>query len=77
MFGKQTVKTASPLKMSQFEPMIDVDQLAAQTGMSKPFIMKARYHYNLPHYKLGGTLRFRLSEVAEWVKQRKASTATA
>lgn len=54
------------------EKLIDAFELANITGLTVSFIRKAKDEYELPHYKLGHSLRFRISEVEEWISERSA-----
>ncbi|CAJ0781093.1 hypothetical protein LMG18090_01275 [Ralstonia mannitolilytica] len=51
------------------EPMIDAKQAAA--ALRLPYYWFAdhnmRARYRIPHYLLGGLVRYRLSELAAWV----------
>ncbi len=59
----------------EFEIMVNSEEVAKQLSLSPQFIKKARKTLGLPHYKIGGSVRFRLSEVDAWLKQRKAKAS--
>jgi predicted DNA-binding transcriptional regulator AlpA len=60
----------SDKKPDSFESLIDTEKLVELTGMGKTFIDSARVNLGLPHYKLGRSVRYRLSEVNRWLKER-------
>lgn len=60
----------STKKIDEFEVLIDTEALARLTGMGETFIVSARSNLGLPHYKLGRSIRYRLSEVNRWLKER-------
>lgn len=55
------------------EKLLTKKELAAATGLTVSFIEKARRRLDLPCYKLGGLVRFKLSEYELWLKQRKTA----
>lgn len=56
------------------EKLLSTRELAEATGLTMPFIEKARRRLDLPFYKLGGIVRFKLSEFEVWLKQRKSAS---
>ena len=54
------------------ESFIDVDDLAEFLKIKK----RTTYHFvttqDVPHYRVGRLLRFKLSEVEEWMNKNKA-----
>lgn len=56
----------------QQEPFIDVADLANFLKVKK----RTAYHIvatlNMPHYRVGRLIRFKLSEVVEWMNKNKA-----
>lgn len=56
------------------EPMIDAKQAAA--ALRLPYYWFAdhamRTRYRIPHYLLGGLVRYRLSELSEWAARSSA-----
>lgn len=48
--------------------LVTVEELAARISFSTSWIYEARRSKYLPHYKVGGHLRFSESEVAEWLQ---------
>lgn len=57
---------------STHEPLVNYGQLATETGLTVAFLKKAKMDYELPHYKVGKLVRFRVSEVMRWLEARKA-----
>lgn len=56
----------------QQEPFVDVIDLANYLKVKK----RTAYHIvatlNIPHYKVGRLIRFKLSEIEEWMNKNKA-----
>jgi excisionase family DNA binding protein len=54
------------------ESFIDVDELAKFLKLKK----QTAYHFvatqNIPHYRVGRLLRFKLSEIEEWMNRNKS-----
>lgn len=57
----------------KFEPLIGVEELSVATGMTVSFIRKAIRVYDMPYYKIGGLIKFRLSEVNSWIQNRRVA----
>lgn len=53
------------------ERLVDIKELSAATGLTVGFINKAKREYSLPFYKLGKSVRYKVSEVLKWVEERK------
>jgi hypothetical protein len=60
--------------IEQVEPMIDAKQAAA--ALRLPYYWFAdhamRSKYRIPHYLMGGLVRYRLSELSVWATQSSA-----
>lgn len=58
-------------------------ELEKITGMSRKFWQKLRNEVDAstgqapPYYKIGRACRYKLSEVLEWIEQRKTTSTTA
>lgn len=52
------------------EKLMDISEVAKATGLSVAFLRKARAKYSLPFYKMGGSVRFRISEINAWIGER-------
>ena len=55
----------------RFEEMVDTKFLMEHIGFSRNFWITAREKYKLPFYRLGRNTKYRLSEVEQWLKERK------
>ncbi|MDQ3954873.1 MAG: helix-turn-helix domain-containing protein [Actinomycetota bacterium] len=72
-------RNSQPTKPEQLELHItprylSVEQVAGILGVPKSFIYRrtARGHEDpIPHYRLGGHLRFKLDDVEEWVERHR------
>jgi len=64
-------------KQQEFERMLTITELSELTGLTISYIRKAMYNLQLPYYKFGpknknrSQVRFRMSEIESWIKQRK------
>ena len=56
----------------QQEPFIDVDDLAKFLKMKKQTAYHIVATLNIPHYRVGRLIRFKLSEVEDWMNKNKA-----
>lgn len=54
------------------EPFIDVDDLAKFLKMKKQTAYHIAATLNIPHYRVGRLIRFKLSEVEDWMNKNKA-----
>jgi hypothetical protein len=59
------------------EPMINAHQAAAALGLPAYWFAdpKQRAKYRIPHYRLVGRVRFRLSELTAWSARSASTTA--
>jgi excisionase family DNA binding protein len=57
--------------MRNFEGFVDTDFLCKHLRVSRDYIETARKLKGLPCYKLGRVVRYRVSEVNDWLKQRR------
>jgi excisionase family DNA binding protein len=57
------------------EPLITTRQLATLWCQSPRWVLRMVKEHSLPHYVLGGTLRYRTSEVEAWLQQHHAGLA--
>ena len=55
------------------EKLLTKKELSQATGLKVSFIEKARRKFGLPSYKLGGLVRFKISDYEVWLKQRKSA----
>lgn len=56
----------------QQEPFIDVYDLAQFLKVKKQTAYHIVATLNIPHYRVGRLIRFKLSEVEEWMNKNKA-----
>lgn len=54
------------------EPWLNINQLSTALGLSKKTIYKYTYQTDIP-CKRGRPLMFKLSEVEQWLKKRRAA----
>lgn len=57
-------------KQLKYEGFVDTNFLMGKYGFSRNFWTEARIKYKLPHFKLGNKVKYRLSEVEKWLKER-------
>lgn len=58
---------------------LNIEQVAEIIGVPKSFIYRrtARGHNDpIPHYRLGGHLRFKLPEIEEWISMHRSEPET-
>lgn len=65
------MKTAMEKDQLVMEPLLDFRTLAEASGLTESYLRKAKAHHGLPYYKIGGSVRFRASEVNSWIKARR------
>jgi excisionase family DNA binding protein len=63
------------------EPLIGIDEAASIVGMKRSTLYARTSNRSIPHYKQGGKLYFRRSELISWLTQGRrpvidTSTAT-
>jgi excisionase family DNA binding protein len=64
------------------EPLIGIDEAASIVGMKRSTLYARTSNRSIPHYKRGGKLYFRRSELINWLVEGRrpvidSSTATA
>lgn len=50
--------------------LIDVDRVAAILSVSTSNVRKMVFHKRIPFYKIGRLVKFKESEIHEWVKTK-------
>lgn len=66
------MRPSKPAKeVEGMEPLLSVRQLADLTGFSVSFIRRAQNSRAFPYYKLGGLVRFRMSDFKAWLDSRR------
>lgn len=54
-----------------FENLVDRAELAIRLSLSESYISKLMCEEGLPYFKIGRAVRFKLSEVVEFLERRK------
>lgn len=54
------------------EPLVTTRQLAGLWCQTPRWVLRMANEQGLPHYRLGGALRYRASEAEAWLQQRRA-----
>jgi excisionase family DNA binding protein len=52
------------------EPLVKGDVVAKYLGIAGITIRKKVMHRQIPYYKIGGAVRFRMSEIREWREEQ-------
>lgn len=68
-------KQNQPVQTSDDDDM-DIDQASKLLKKSKSTIYRYTCNNTIPHYKIGKSLRFRKSELLEWIKGQIKKTET-
>jgi excisionase family DNA binding protein len=50
------------------EPFITARDVAKMLGVSRKWVYQSAHDGTLPSYRFGGAIRFRRSEIEEWVR---------
>ena len=50
---------------------LSIEELAAELGVKPCFIRRLVWERRIPYYKVGKYIRFKLSEVLEWMERRR------
>lgn len=58
---------------SQIDPLLTIDEVGALLKLEPQSIYQLTYRGKIPHYKIANRLRFRLSEIAEWIEKHKVA----
>ena len=56
--------------------LVDIDAVAERLGVRVRHIRRLVAERRLPHYKVGGLLRFDLAEIEEWLASRRVDAAS-
>lgn len=57
------------MKSEAFEDLISIDDVCHALGLKKSYIYMLTHEQRIPHYKVNGHLRFRLSDIEQWLKR--------
>lgn len=55
--------------------VLDLDEAITYTGCARSTLYRLTSAKEIPHYKLGQALRFKKSELDEWLTRNKVTTA--
>jgi excisionase family DNA binding protein len=58
---------------TQIDPLLTMDELCALLKLEPQTIYQLTYRGKIPHFKIANRLRFRLSEIVEWIEQHKVA----
>jgi excisionase family DNA binding protein len=54
-----------------FEELVDINHLCKVLKLKKSYVYNLTYSNQIPFYKLGNLLRFKLSDVETWLEMKK------
>jgi excisionase family DNA binding protein len=69
--GANKVANQSP----QIDPLLTIDEVCALLKLEPQTIYQLTYRGRIPHFKIANRLRFRFSEIMEWVEKHKVAKA--
>ena len=55
-------------KTALIEQLIGIDDLCQILKLKRSYIYLLTHQKKIPHYKLGGQLRFKLSDIEQWLQ---------
>ena len=58
---------------TRIDPLLTMDELCALLKLEPQTIYQLTYRGKIPHFKIANRLRFRLSEIVEWIEQHKVA----
>lgn len=70
----ESMSRPAPVAVQEAEEVLTVKQCAALLGYSPDHIYAQASKSLIPHYRVGGSLRFRKSEVLEWAFKNRNRT---
>jgi excisionase family DNA binding protein len=56
---------------AEIEPLLTIDEVCALLKIKPQAIYQLTYRGKIPHFKIANRLRFRLSEIVEWIDAHK------
>jgi excisionase family DNA binding protein len=62
------MKGPEQLELFETEELLDINELSHLLGVPKSWIYERTRQDEIPHIKLGKYLRFKMSEIREWLK---------
>jgi excisionase family DNA binding protein len=69
--GNRTNKIANP--SAQIDPLLTIDEVCALLKLEPQTIYQLTYRGRIPHFKIANRLRFKLSEIVEWIEKHKVA----
>ncbi|HWP23120.1 MAG TPA: helix-turn-helix domain-containing protein [Candidatus Binatia bacterium] len=58
---------------TQTDSLLTIDELCGLLKLEPQTIYQLTYRGKIPHYKIANRLRFRLSEIVEWIEKHKVA----
>ena len=55
---------------NRIEQLIDIDDLCTILKLKRSYVYLLTHERKIPHYKLQGHLRFRLSDIEKWLEKQ-------
>ena len=56
---------------TQIDPLLTIDEVCTLLKVEPQTIYQLTYRGKIPHFKIANRLRFRLSEIVEWIEKHK------
>jgi len=56
---------------AQVDPLLTIDEVCALLKLEPQTIYQLTYRGRIPHFKIANRLRFRRSEIVEWIEKHK------
>lgn len=63
---------AADVSPQPVEPMIEAPEVARLLSVSRAWVYKAADEGRIPHYRIGTRVRFRVSEIEDWLAREGA-----
>jgi excisionase family DNA binding protein len=60
-------------KSTQIDPLLTIDEVCALLKLEPQTIYQLTYRGKIPHFKIANRLRFRRSEIVEWIERHKVA----
>jgi excisionase family DNA binding protein len=61
---------------AQIDPLLTIDEVCALLKLEPQTIYQLTYRGKIPHFKIANRLRFRLSEIVDWIEKHKVEKVT-
>ncbi len=58
---------------TQIDSLLTIDEVCGLLKLEPQTIYQLTYRGKIPHYKIANRLRFRLSEIVEWIEKHKVA----